>query len=79
MTGLVGAEADEVGFEPEDEPEAGVDVFADERSSTADQETPIVPSSPAQCPNCLMQRCNTYSYCTLLRDAAQARRDPGSH
>ena len=57
----------------EDEPEASVGVFADERP--AGQETPIVPSSPVQCPNCLMQRCHTYSYCTLMREAAQARQD----
>jgi len=59
----------------EDKPEASVGVFADERPSTAGQETPIVPNSPVQCPNCLMQRCHTYSYCTLMREAAQARQD----
>jgi hypothetical protein len=59
----------------EDKPGASVDVFADERPSTAGQETPIVPSSPVQCPNCLMQRCHTYSYCTLMQEAAQARQD----
>jgi hypothetical protein len=59
----------------EDKPGASVGVFADEGPSTAGRETPIVASSPVQCPNCLMQRCHTYSYCTLMREAAQARQD----
>jgi hypothetical protein len=59
----------------EDKPGVSVGVFANERPSAAGQETPIVPSSPAQCPNCLMQRCHTYSYCALMQKADRARRD----
>ncbi len=59
----------------ENEREASVGVFADETPRTADEETRMVPRSPAQCTNCLMQRCHTFSYCALIRGTTQARQD----